>query len=51
VDPRIKQLEKENARPAGRKLKQAETIIDVQKKLCDVLGLTVPEIDLNGSDE
>jgi hypothetical protein len=32
VDPRVKQLEKENAR-LQRQLKQAETIIDSQKKL------------------
>ena len=30
---------------------QAETIIDVQKKLCDLLGLTVPPIEQNEDDE
>jgi transposase-like protein len=34
-----------------RRLRQAETIIDVQKKLCDLLGLTVPPIEQNGDDE
>lgn len=34
-----------------KRLRQAETIIEVQKKLCDVLGLTVPPIDQNGSNE
>ena len=34
-----------------KRLKQAETIIDVQKKLCDLLGLTVPSIEQNGDDE
>jgi transposase-like protein len=36
-------LERENRRLEYR-LRQAEIIIDVQKKLCDVLGLTVPPI-------
>jgi transposase len=34
-----------------KRLHQAEVIIDVQKKLCDLLGLTVPPIEQNGSDE
>jgi transposase len=34
-----------------KRLRQAEIIIDVQKKLCDVLGLTVPPIERNGSNE
>ena len=34
-----------------KRLRQAETIIEVQKKLCDVLGLTVPPIERNGSNE
>ena len=36
-------LEKENRRLAER-LRKAEIIIHVQKKLCDVLGLEVPPI-------
>jgi transposase-like protein len=43
-------LRRENMRLEQR-LRQAETIIDVQKKLCDVLGLTVPPIKQNESDE
>jgi len=44
------QLRRENAR-LQKRLHQAETIVDVQKKLCDLLGLTVPPIEQNGSDE
>jgi transposase len=43
-------LRRENMR-LERRLRQAETIIDVQKKLCDVLGLTVPPIEQNENDE
>ena len=43
-------LRRENMR-LEKRLRQAETIIDVQKKLCDVLGLTVPPIEQNESDE
>jgi hypothetical protein len=35
----------------GKRLRQAEIIIDVQKKLCDILGLTVPPIEPNEDDE
>lgn len=34
-----------------KRLRQAETIIDVQKKLCEMLGLPVATPDSNGSDE
>ena len=42
--PRVKQLERENAR-LQRRLKQAETIIEVQKKVAEILGipLNAPE--------
>ena len=43
-------LRRENMR-LEKRLRQAETIIDVQKKLCDMLGLTVPPIEQNESDE
>jgi transposase len=43
-------LRRENMR-LEKRLRQAETIIDVQKKLCDVLGLTVPPIEQNENDE
>lgn len=46
----VLRLTRENQR-LQKRLKQAETIIDVQKKLCDVLGLTVPPIEQNESDE
>jgi transposase-like protein len=43
-------LERENRR-LGKRLRQAEIIIDVQKKLCEILGLTVPPIEQNEDDE
>jgi transposase len=43
-------LRRENA-CLQKRVRQAETIIDVQKKLCDVLGLRVPEIDWKESGE
>jgi len=43
-------LRRENMR-LEKRLHQAETIIDVQKKLCDVLGLTVPPIEQNENNE
>ena len=46
----VQRLTRENQRLQGR-LRQAEIIIDVQKKLCDVLGLTVPPIEQNEDDE
>ena len=38
---RVTELERENQRLL-RKLKQAEAIIDVQKKLSEILGITLP---------
>jgi transposase len=46
----VKHLTQDNQR-LKKRLKQAEIIIDVQKKLCDLLGLTVPPIEQNESDE
>jgi len=46
----MQRLTRENQR-LQKRLKQAEIIIDVQKKLCDILGLMVPPIEMNGSDE
>ena len=43
-------LQREN-RCMGNRLRQAEIIIDVQKKLCEILGLTVPPIEPNEDDE
>lgn len=48
VDPRVKQLEKENGR-LQRQLKQAVTIIEIQKKVAGMLGipLNAPALDEN----
>jgi transposase len=46
----MQRLTRENQR-LQKRLHQAEVIIDVQKKLCDLLGLTVPPIEQSGSDE
>jgi transposase len=46
----VQRLTVENRRMQKR-LRQAEIIIDVQKKLCDLLGLTVPPIEQNENDE
>jgi transposase-like protein len=47
-DPRVKQLERDNAR-LQRRLKQAETIIEIQKKVAGILGIPLksPEPDEN----
>lgn len=41
-DRRISELEREN-RKLGQKLKQAETIIEVQKKISEILGVHQPD--------
>jgi transposase len=46
----VQRLTRENRRLEER-LRKAAIIIDVQKKLCDVLGLTVPPIEQNEDDE
>ena len=46
----VQRLTRETQR-LQKRLKQAEIIITVQKKLCDLLGLTVPPIEQNESDE
>ena len=43
-------LQPENGRRPNR-LKQAETLIDVPKKLCEMLGLPVATTDIHGSDK
>ena len=48
-DPRVKQLERENAR-LKRRLEQAETIIDFQKKLSKLLGIPLKPPDSDGND-
>ena len=51
-DPRIKQLEREKAR-LERKLRQAEIIIEFQKKLATALGIPMgsPETDENDEND
>ena len=46
----LQRLTRENQH-LQKRLHQAETIVEVQKKLCDLLGLTVPPIEQNESDE
>jgi len=46
----VNRLARDNQR-LQKRLKQAAIIIDVQKKLCDILGLTVPPIEMNENDE
>jgi transposase len=45
---RIAELERDNA-ALTRRLHQAETIIDVQKKLCTLLGIPLPPPESDGS--
>ena len=49
VDPRVKRLERENAR-LRRRLEEAETIIDFQKKLSKLLGIPLNPSDSDGND-
>jgi len=44
VDPRVKQLEAENRR-LQRKLQRAETIITLQKKVAEILGIPLTPLD------
>jgi transposase len=48
-DPRIKQLERENAR-LKRRLERAETIIEFQKKLSAMLGIPLKPQDSDEND-
>jgi transposase len=45
---RVAELERDNA-ALTRRLHQAETIIDVQKKLCSLLGIPLPSPERDGS--
>jgi transposase len=49
VDPRVKQLEAENAR-LQRKLQRAETIITLQKKVAEILGIPLKPLDTDETD-
>ena len=48
-DPRLKQQEREIAR-LQRRLKQAETIIEIQKKVAGILGIPLKSPELDESD-
>ncbi len=49
VDPRVKQLEAENRR-LQRKLRRAETIITLQKKVAEILGIPLTPRDDDETD-
>ena len=49
VDPRMKQLEAENRR-LQRKLQRAETIITLQKKVAEILGIPLKPLDIDETD-
>jgi len=49
VDPRVKQLEAENAR-LQRKLRRADTIITLQKKVAEILGIPLRPLDNDETD-
>lgn len=49
VDPRVKELEAENRR-LQRKLQRAETIITLQKKVAEILGIPLKPLDNDDSD-
>ena len=49
VDPRVTQLEAENRR-LQRKLQRAETIITLQKKVAEILGIPLTPLDNDETD-
>jgi transposase-like protein len=49
VDPRVKQLEAETRR-LQRKLQRAETIITLQKKVAEILGIPLKPLDIDETD-
>ena len=49
VDPRVKQLETDNRR-LQRKLQRAETIITLQKKVAEILGIPLTPLDNDETD-
>jgi len=48
-DPRVKQLEREKAR-LERWLKHAETIIEIQKKAAELMGIPLKNLDSDEND-
>jgi hypothetical protein len=49
IDPRVKQLEAENAQ-LQRKLQRADTIITLQKKVAEILGIPLRPLDTDETD-
>ena len=49
IDPRLQQLEAENRR-LQRKLQRAETIITLQKKVAEILGIPLQPLDIDETD-
>ena len=49
IDPRVKPLEVENRR-LQRKLARAETIITLQKKVAEILGIPLKPLDIDETD-
>lgn len=49
VDPRLKELERENAR-LRRRLQRADIIIDIQKKASELLGIPLNRSDSDEND-
>jgi transposase-like protein len=49
VDPRVKELEGENRR-LQRKLARAETIITLQKKVAEILGIPLKPLEIDETD-
>ena len=49
VDPRVQRLEAENRR-LQRKLQRAETIITLQKKVAEILGIPLNPLDTDETD-
>ena len=49
IDPRVKELERENTR-LRRRLKKAETILDIQKKASELLGISLENPDSEEND-
>jgi transposase-like protein len=49
VDPKMRQLEVENRR-LQRKLARAETIITLQKKVAEILGIPLKPLDIDEID-
>jgi transposase len=49
IDPRVRPLEVENRR-LQRKLARAETIITLQKKIAEILGIPLKPLDIDETD-